>query len=177
MDDTNKGEIGFAVDEHFPHWCIGGPWYKRNKFHNLNEPVFEDLCCSLLQYRYELICGLHAYNRLHKKLSDKIIFGGGITLPEDSTIYFLVYMSFSNNFIDTWLKSLAYNFSLRCCAYQENMKELIRNNRTKNLTPTPEYFKKKGQHILTNIVGKCYVNKMCHPKPPTKNTLLKEKTK
>ena len=40
-------------------------------FTNLNGPIFEDYFVTALQYKYEHICGLYAYGKLHEKLSEK----------------------------------------------------------------------------------------------------------
>ena len=45
------------------------------------------------------MCGPYAYNKLREKSSDEMIFGGGITLPDYSTIDYLFYQSVSINFI------------------------------------------------------------------------------
>ena len=63
----------------------------------------------------------------------------------------------------------------RCCVYQENMKEIFKQIPTKIPKPTPEYFKKKGQTILTDIEGEWYLNNMRNPKPLINNPRLSQK--
>ena len=112
-----KEKFYFAVDENFPRWCKYEPWYNATIFHNLHVPVFEDFFVILRQYIYELMCFLNSYDKLHESLSDEMRFGGGRSLPDDSTISSIVYLSFSANFINTLLKSLVPNFALSFCAY------------------------------------------------------------
>ena len=60
----------FSVDEKFPRWCIGGPWYNTTICSNLHGPIFEVYFLTALQDRYKLMCGLHAYNNIHQQLSE-----------------------------------------------------------------------------------------------------------
>ena len=82
-------------------------------FHNLNGPIFEDYFVTAIQYKYEQVCGLYAYENLHENPSDKMSFGGGRPLSDDSTIYFLLSLSVIIKSIDTLLKSLVSNFEWR----------------------------------------------------------------
>ena len=91
--------------------CKDGPWYNATTFHNLNGTVFKDLFVTTPQYRCKIMYGLHAYGTLHENLSDKMICSGVIPLPDDYTTDSLFSLSFKINFIDTWLKSLAYTFA------------------------------------------------------------------
>ena len=52
----------------------------------------------------------------------------------------------------------------RCCAYQENTKEIFEQIPTEITTPTLEYFKRKRQKLLTNIGSEWYLNTMCNIK-------------
>ena len=79
---------------------------------------------TAFQYWYKLTYVLKYYINLHEKLSDEVIFGGGRPLPYDSTTYYLKYLSVGINFINTWLKSLAYNVAWVFFAYVNKMKEL-----------------------------------------------------
>ena len=68
------------------------------------------------------MCGLHAHEKQNDRSTDATKFGGGIPLPEDSTIKPLVYICVSINFMETWLNNLAILFSWCCCAYQDKIK-------------------------------------------------------
>ena len=70
------------------------------------------------------MCSLNSYEKLHENFSDKVITWGGKTLTEDSTTYFLKSLSVSINFVDTWLKALAYKFAWRCRTYVDSTKNL-----------------------------------------------------
>ena len=98
--------------------------YSAALFHNIHGTVFEYLFLNVRQYKYDLMCGLHAYGKLHGDLSGEMRFCGGITLPDDSTIDSLECISVRINFIDTWLKALASNFACHCCEYQDKVKQL-----------------------------------------------------
>ena len=69
-------------------------------FHNLHGPIFEYSFVTALQYKYEQICSLYECKNLHEKSSDKMIFGGGIPLPYDSTTVCIVSLCVNINFIE-----------------------------------------------------------------------------
>ena len=76
---------------------------------NQNDPIFENLFVAALQYIYEMMCGLHAYDKKYYKSTDATSFGSGNPLPEYSTINYFIYLCVSINFIETWLKTLTDN--------------------------------------------------------------------
>ena len=57
----------------------------------------------------------------------------------------------------TCINVLANNFAWRCCAYQENMKEIFTQIPTETTKHNPEYFKEKRLTFLTDIVGEWYL--------------------
>ena len=68
------------------------------------------------------MCSLHSYDKENDKSTYEADFGGGIPLPDDSTIKNLVSLCVSINFIDTWPNVLSNIFTCSCCAYQDNRK-------------------------------------------------------
>ena len=133
-----KEKIESEFDEKFPHWCTVGPWCNKMIYYNLHVPVFEYLFVTVIQYRYELMCGLHIYNNLHENVSDEMSFGGQIPLTDYSTTDSIESLNFGINLLDTWLKSLALKILYHFCVYQDKMKELFKTNPTIRPTPTPE---------------------------------------
>ena len=61
------------------------------------------------------------------------------------------------------------NFTSHCCAYKENMKELLNQITAKKSTPTPEYFKRKHQILLTDIGGDWHLKNMQNTQPSTES--------
>ena len=87
------------------------------------------------------MCGLHTYDKLYDNSCNSISSMGRITLPEDSTFDYLVYLCVSLNFIDIWFNYLENNFAWIFCAYQDNIEELFKIPAEKP-TLTLEDFKK-----------------------------------
>ena len=58
-----KEHSKFSVEKHFIEWCTGIPWFNETIFHNLYGTIFEELFVTSRQDRYDLMCGLHAYNK------------------------------------------------------------------------------------------------------------------
>ena len=105
-----KEQILFTVNEIFVRWCKDDPWYNATICHNLCGPVFEYFFANVRQVRYKMMCVLNAHDKQHEKISDKVIFGGVIPLPDYSTTYHFQYLSISINFIYKNLKSLSSIF-------------------------------------------------------------------
>ena len=99
-----------SSDETF-RWYTGGLWYNTTIFDDLHGTVSDYLFFTARQYRYELICSLHAYDKLHEKPSDKMKFGGGRSLPNYSTIDPINSLSVSIKFIVSCFKYLVSGFS------------------------------------------------------------------
>ena len=116
----------FSVEEHFIEWCTELPRFNGIIFRNLHGPIFEELFVIARQDRYDLMCGLYAYNKDNDNSTDATDFGGGRPLPEYSTINPLIYPCVSINFIGTWSNILGKTFAWRCCAYQDNTKEIFK---------------------------------------------------
>ena len=66
---------------------------------NLHGPIFQDFFVTARQDIYAILCVLHEYEKLNDKSSDATKFGGGIILPEYSTIDSLVYLFSKIKFI------------------------------------------------------------------------------
>ena len=135
-----KREPSFLLMKNYP-WCKNEPWYTKKIYRNLHGHVFEYLFVTAYQDRYELMCGLNAYDKLHKTFSLSVSAGSGLPLPNDSTTDSLKYLGVIINFIYTWLKVLESNLAWICTAYQYKTKELFVYIFTTNPTPTPEVFK------------------------------------
>ena len=56
-----KEQYNFLVYEHNEEWCTGGPWFNEKICQNLHSPLFEELFVTAREYRYDLMCGLHAH--------------------------------------------------------------------------------------------------------------------
>ena len=54
----------------FPDWCIERPWYDVIIFYNLYGTILKDLFVTSRQNRHKMMCGLHAYNKLHENSSE-----------------------------------------------------------------------------------------------------------
>ena len=65
----------------------------------------------------------------------------------------------------------------RCCAYQENMKELFNEITTGNPNPTLEDFKIKRQTLLTDVGGEWYLINIRNNKTPINKPILSNKYK
>ena len=50
-------QYNFSIDEHFPCWSAGGPWYNTIISKNLHGPIFEGFFVTSIQSRYKLMCG------------------------------------------------------------------------------------------------------------------------
>ena len=72
------------------------------------------------------MCGLHAHEK--NKSTNATQFGGGRPQPKYSTINHLVYLCVSINFIEIWINDLSNNFTWHCYAYQDKMKEVLKNS-------------------------------------------------
>ena len=106
-----KEQYEFSAQDHFIEWCTGGPWFNETILRNLHGPIFEEFFVTTCQDRYELMCGLHAYNKENDKSTYATDFGVRIPLPDDSKRVSLVYLCVSINFIYTWINVLAHNFA------------------------------------------------------------------
>ena len=95
-------------------------------------PIFEDSFVTAHQDRYELMCGLHAYNKINDKSTDATSLDGTRPLPQYYKIGSLIYLCVSFNFINTWLKVSANNTAWRFYAYQYMMKYLFVKTPKKN---------------------------------------------
>ena len=102
-------------------WCTGGPWFNETICRNLHGPIFQEFLVTAYQDRYNIICGIHDYNKKDKS-NDAPNFGGGRPLPEYSIINPLVSICVSINFMDTWINALAKKIEWHCWAYQEKTK-------------------------------------------------------
>ena len=63
-----KEKYTFSVEEHFIEWCTGVPCFVF--FQNIHGPIFKELIVTSRQDIYDLIYGLHAYNKENNKLTD-----------------------------------------------------------------------------------------------------------
>ena len=63
-------------------------------------PLFEDFFVISREGRYDLMCGLHAYNKRQENSTNQTDFSGGQTLPEDSNIIPRISICVTINFID-----------------------------------------------------------------------------
>ena len=52
---------------------------------------------------------------------------------------------------------------------------MFKQTHTEISNPTPKYFKKKCQTLLTDIGGEWYLNNICNHKPSMKNPRLSNK--
>ena len=75
-----KEKYAFAVEEHFIEQCKVGPFFNKKNCQNLHSPIFEELFVTTRQDRYELMCGLYAFDKNNDKSTDATKFGGIIPL-------------------------------------------------------------------------------------------------
>ena len=68
MDDINKGEDYFSVDEQYEECCTESPWFNQTIWQNIHVPLFEELFFIAHEDIYDLICVLHTYDK-HKEHS------------------------------------------------------------------------------------------------------------
>ena len=78
-----KEQINFAVDKQYVYWCTGGTWFNWEICHNLHGTVFEELFVTAREDRYDIMCGLYAYNQREENSTDAPDFHDGWTLPID----------------------------------------------------------------------------------------------
>ena len=62
MIETKEQYI-FTVKEDFIDWCTGVSWFNETICLNLHVPVSEELFFTASKDIYDLMCGLHAYNK------------------------------------------------------------------------------------------------------------------
>ena len=63
MDDSNKGESYFSVDKKYKNWCTGGLWFNETICQNIHGTLFEEFFVRAREDRYDIMCGLYAYNQ------------------------------------------------------------------------------------------------------------------
>ena len=128
VNDKNQVAIWFSFDSHFTLCCKVDTCSNQKNCQNLRGPILEDLFVSARQYRYELMCQSHAYDKQNDKSTDARIFGCWIPLQEYSTINYLIFICGSLKFINNWLKPLGDNIEWHFCAFQDKMKGLFIKN-------------------------------------------------
>ena len=53
----------FAVEAHFIEYFTGGPWFNEKHCQNLHGLIFEEFFVTACQNKYDLMCGLNAYDK------------------------------------------------------------------------------------------------------------------
>ena len=69
-------------------------------------------------------CVAYMHRLKNDKSTDAMSFRGKRPLPEISTLNYLISLCVGINFIDTWLRTVVYEFAYSCCSYQYNSKNL-----------------------------------------------------
>ena len=105
MIEANE-KYNFDVYEHDEEWCKGGPWFNGKICQNIHGPLFEELFFTARQDRYDLMCGLHTYDKLKDISTGATYLCGGRPLPEYSNVVSLVSLCITIPFIDTWINIL-----------------------------------------------------------------------
>ena len=122
-----KEKLKFYFDLHCHNWILIGTWYDTTIFSRLRGYSVEDYFTTAQKYRYNLMCYIEAYEKLHLEYNDDAIIGGGRPLIDGSTTDTLISLDHTLNSIDSWIQSFEENYYLRTMMYLENISELFRN--------------------------------------------------
>ena len=60
---ATKDQNNASVDKLYEEWCKIGPRFYEIFFQNLLGPLFDGFFVTVCQYRYDLMCGLYAYDK------------------------------------------------------------------------------------------------------------------
>ena len=136
-------------------WLNKGPWYNTSIYLKLHGIMFEDFIKHAITYRYNLVCSLVAHDKMQPNHEDYESSLGDRSIPKYETTKALIALCATLNFIDIWLKLIIGNYSARCDAYVNAMKEMFKQislTMKKALTP-----KQKVQKLMTDIGGGWYM--------------------
>ena len=70
----------------------------------------EDYFRTARKDRYNLMCSIKVYEKLHQLYSDSASSGGSIPLPDGSTKYISVSLGNTLNFIESWIQSFQESY-------------------------------------------------------------------
>ena len=138
-------------------WLNKGPWYNTSICLKLHGSVLEDFITHARTEIYNLVCSLVAHDKMQKNYEDDESSLGYRSIPKKSTTKALEALGATLNFIDIWLKLFIDNYSARCDAYVNAMKQMFKQiPLTIIISIDP---KKKVQKLMTDIGGGCYTEK------------------
>ena len=85
-------------------WILNVPWYNTIICSQLHGSSPEDYVTTARKYRYNLMFSTEAHGRMHPTVNDDASSGGGIPMPPESTLYVLVSLVLTLNFIVSWIQ-------------------------------------------------------------------------
>ena len=154
-------------------WLNKGPWYNTCICLKLRGNIYDDFITQARTDRYNRICYLVAHDKIQPDYEDDESYLGDRSIPKDATPKELTALGATLKFIDIWLKLFLDNYSARCDAYVNAMKEMFKKiPLTIKKAPTP---KQKVQRLMIDIVGGWYMGKFSKGLPPLRRTKLSKK--
>ena len=102
------------------------PWCNTSICLKLHGSMFEDFITQARTDRYNLMCSLFANDKTQPNYEDDERILGYRSISKDATPKALTELCATLNFIDIWLKLFLDNYSARCDAYVNAMKEMFK---------------------------------------------------
>ena len=87
---------------------------------------FDDYFTTPQKDRYNLMCSIETYEKLHPTYNGDANSGGNRPLPYGSTLDTLKSLGDTLNFIDFWLQSFEANYYQRKMMYKEKVSDFLR---------------------------------------------------
>ena len=72
----SKYQVKFNIEENFPNWIQNKTWYNTRICSHLSGSYFEEFFNTTQQDRYDLMCYVDAYDKLHPTCYDYVSSGG-----------------------------------------------------------------------------------------------------
>ena len=117
LDDSIAQKKYYSVDENFNRWCEGGSWLNAIICHNLHGSLFQDLFVTACRYRFYLMCGMNAHDKIHDITSYFKRYSDARSIPIDLNIDVLKLLGATVDFIDLLLYVLVSIICLCWRAY------------------------------------------------------------
>ena len=84
-------------------------WFNETVYHNIHGPSFEEFFVISREDRYDIMCGLHDYDKDKENSTGTTYLHGGHPLPEDSNVNPLIYLCVTITFIGSCSNTLDRN--------------------------------------------------------------------
>ena len=124
---ATKEKYYFAADENDDESCTGRLWFNETNFQSLHVPLFDELFVTELQNRYNITCGLHAYDKRKYLSTGTTYFHGGQTLLKGSNKNPLISLCVAIKFLENLINKLEKKIVWRCLTYQNKTNEIFQN--------------------------------------------------